>query len=733
MEATISSLIYTKARRLTDLFPPALRKVWKEWELRVLVFVSLVLQVTLILLGNRRKFTSRPWLRIFLWCAYLMADWVATVALGVLSNNLGDVIESIGKNGSLDANTELTAFWAPFLLLHLGGPDTITAYAMEDNELWLRHFLGLGVQTAIALYIFIMAWTGSHLSFLTFPMILAGLIKYAERTWVLRSASNEQFRDSMLTDPEAGPNYPKFMQEFTLRQHEGYYVRAEEMNEAQVQLDVAPIDTTTIADANELIKAYELFKTFKRLFVDLILSFQDRENSQSLFKGMSFIDAFKVVEIELGFMFDVLYTKATIVFRVRGCILRFISLSFTCIALVLFSVFVVDKHRFSNIDLVLTFLLLAVAVVLETIAILLLISSDWTDIYLSKNANRAVSKAISFLQLRMLRHRRWSNSLAQYSLLSVSLKTKPAVCEGIQRVFCIDKDLEKHRYETSKQVSLDLKSHLFDYLMMKLSVPEKEGPGNDKEKSSSRRDLKGQSLVLEKFDHPELKWSTDMVEFDQGILIWHIATYICYHADSEENSDSISACTKFSKQLSKYMLYLLVMHPSMMPMGIGNIRYRDTCAEATKFFEERKSFLDDSPPKSYISEKFGACWMCCCRKEKIIFEKRQACKMLLKVNTAVLPAKVKGDRSKSVLFDACKLASELQQILNKEKKWEMVCHVWVEMLAYAASQCRGVYHAQQLRRGGELLTHVWLLMSHLGLTEQFQISRGHARAKLFMD
>ncbi|XP_048234893.1 uncharacterized protein LOC8270919 isoform X4 [Ricinus communis] len=639
MEATISSLIYTKARRLTDLFPPALRKVWKEWELRVLVFVSLVLQVTLILLGNRRKFTSRPWLRIFLWCAYLMADWVATVALGVLSNNLGDVIESIGKNGSLDANTELTAFWAPFLLLHLGGPDTITAYAMEDNELWLRHFLGLGVQTAIALYIFIMAWTGSHLSFLTFPMILAGLIKYAERTWVLRSASNEQFRDSMLTDPEAGPNYPKFMQEFTLRQHEGYYVRAEEMNEAQVQLDVAPIDTTTIADANELIKAYELFKTFKRLFVDLILSFQDRENSQSLFK----------------------------------------------------------------------------------------------DIYLSKNANRAVSKAISFLQLRMLRHRRWSNSLAQYSLLSVSLKTKPAVCEGIQRVFCIDKDLEKHRYETSKQVSLDLKSHLFDYLMMKLSVPEKEGPGNDKEKSSSRRDLKGQSLVLEKFDHPELKWSTDMVEFDQGILIWHIATYICYHADSEENSDSISACTKFSKQLSKYMLYLLVMHPSMMPMGIGNIRYRDTCAEATKFFEERKSFLDDSPPKSYISEKFGACWMCCCRKEKIIFEKRQACKMLLKVNTAVLPAKVKGDRSKSVLFDACKLASELQQILNKEKKWEMVCHVWVEMLAYAASQCRGVYHAQQLRRGGELLTHVWLLMSHLGLTEQFQISRGHARAKLFMD
>ncbi|KAM7468849.1 hypothetical protein LguiA_007032 [Lonicera macranthoides] len=52
------------------------------------------------------------------------------------------------------------------------------------------------------------------------------------------------------------------------------------------------------------------------------------------------------------------------------------------------------------------------------------------------------------------------------------------------------------------------------------------------------------------------------------------------------------------------------------------------------------------------------------------------------------------------------------------------------MLAYAATHCRGRHHAQQLRKGGELLTHVWLLMAHLGITEQFQISQGHAGAKL---
>ncbi|KAB8094794.1 hypothetical protein EE612_022137, partial [Oryza sativa] len=32
----------------------------------------------------------------------------------------------------------LVAFWAPFFLLHLGGPDSITAYELEDNQLVTR-------------------------------------------------------------------------------------------------------------------------------------------------------------------------------------------------------------------------------------------------------------------------------------------------------------------------------------------------------------------------------------------------------------------------------------------------------------------------------------------------------------------------------------------------------------------------------------------------------------------
>ncbi|KAL3571593.1 hypothetical protein D5086_025497 [Populus alba] len=58
-----------------------------------------------------------------MWCAYLMADWVATVALGVLLNNLGEVTQDMGRRRALNADTELAAFWAPFLILYLDWTD----------------------------------------------------------------------------------------------------------------------------------------------------------------------------------------------------------------------------------------------------------------------------------------------------------------------------------------------------------------------------------------------------------------------------------------------------------------------------------------------------------------------------------------------------------------------------------------------------------------------------------
>lgn len=144
-----------------------------------MILLSLLCQILLIIFGNRRTCNPNTWLKCVVWSAYLLADSVATMALGILLNDLGEIYE---HNGLVDSNIEITAFWAPFLLLHLGGPDTITAYALEDNELYLRHAFQLVVQTLATLLIFFTAWNGSRPSALAIPMIAVGCIKYVERT-----------------------------------------------------------------------------------------------------------------------------------------------------------------------------------------------------------------------------------------------------------------------------------------------------------------------------------------------------------------------------------------------------------------------------------------------------------------------------------------------------------------------------------------------------------------------
>ncbi|KAK8689480.1 hypothetical protein V6N13_088197 [Hibiscus sabdariffa] len=92
-----SGLILMKKRRVMEVFPPSLRKLWKELELRAMAIISLLIQILLIVLGKRRRHIPDTWIRIVVWSAYLMADSIATIALGILSNDLGDIYDDGGQ------------------------------------------------------------------------------------------------------------------------------------------------------------------------------------------------------------------------------------------------------------------------------------------------------------------------------------------------------------------------------------------------------------------------------------------------------------------------------------------------------------------------------------------------------------------------------------------------------------------------------------------------------------
>ncbi|XP_008228365.1 PREDICTED: uncharacterized protein LOC103327776 [Prunus mume] len=700
----ISTLLFTKRRKAMQLFPERVIKIWSLWELRVAVLISLGFQSILILIGNWRKHSTNDYLRIVLWLAYLLAESTATFSLGVLSNSQED-----SQGDSANPDYIITAFWAPFLLLHLGGPDIIAAYSSEDNELWLRHLLRLGSQLLVASNILFRAWSSEALNFLALPMFIVGIIKSGERTWVLRSASSEQFRDSMLQPPDPGPNYDRYMEDYSSRRDEGFRVELGTFSASKAATGSdqsrEPAADDDSSQNDPINKAYTFFESLKKLCADLILNFHDVDNSQNFFQATTCEEAFDVIEIELSFIYDVFYTKAVLVYSGLGGILRCFTFSLTVLVFLIF--LFIEKQAYREMDVIITFIMLAGAIILEIYALIILLSSDWTKLWLNKNKHtNTVACVVGFLHktvsyLPLVNNKSWSNSLGQYELIKFCLKTKPAKCILFKKDCYINTFLEKHRYKDYSDESLDfVKKLIFGQLQEKSKTA--KSFKDRKELCAGRGDK-----VLDKKGLKILGWTINDAEFDQSILLWHIATDLCYYSDlNEEMNPATNLNCRASMRLSNYMLYLLVICPFMLPNGIGEIRYRDTCSEAEDFFTERKLKSDG----------------------------KEARIELMEVCTDLHPAKVKGDRSKSVLFDACRLAKDLQAKENwdNKKKWELISHVWVEMLSYAANQCRWRDHTQQLRRGGELLTHVWLLMAHLGLTEQYQISVGHKRPKLIV-
>ncbi|KAA8548381.1 hypothetical protein F0562_000065 [Nyssa sinensis] len=563
----------------------------------------------------------------------------------------------------------------------LSRPDTITAYSLEDNEFWLRHLLSVGSQFGAAIYILHKMWSYSMLNYLAIPVFIVGLIKFLERIWFQWKASMDQFRKSVLRGPDPGPNYSKFMDEYSSKKAEGFQVGRVPLVEDVLEVEQA--HTSTIHSA------YYFFQTFKPLFAGLILSFQDLKISQSFFRTQENGEkAFGVLEIELGFMYDVLYTKAILnPTRHYHWIRLFLAVwSPPVFILFLFSY----RHELSKIDVIITLLLLIGAILLEIYGVILHLSSDWTILRSQKPKDCLIEVISYFRRFHLIpADKRWSDSVSQYNLMSFCLRDKETMCKRIQKFFSIYEMLEKLHIKR-KSVTPELKILIFKLLEKKSEVA--SSPIRCKELLACR----GEQVLKEMKCFALFGWCIN-VEFDRSILLWHIATDICYYKDGIGRSTEREA----SKLLSDYMLYLLVFCPFMLPNGIGQIRFQDTCAEAIEFFKERKSVTGE----------------------------KEACSKLLQVCTEVPPSEVKGDRSKSVLFDACRLAKTLQTLSN-EKKWEMMSHVWIEILSYAASQCGWQNHAKKLSEGGELLTHVWLLMAHLGLSEQFQISEGHGRVKL---
>jgi hypothetical protein len=782
-------------------FNPPVPQQDSDWEIRVAVLLSLLLQILLIFVGPVRKRSSHPFPRFLVWSCYLLADWVADLALGLLLNNMGNIGENSSSSSSSSFNRRgggggatassnssgggspiIFAFWTPFLLLHLGGPDTITAYSLEDNELWLRHLIGLLFELFSALVIFGCSIRGNPMIPATVLMFVTGIIKYGERTFSLYSGSVDGFREKILDDPDPGPNYAKLMTEFDAKKEAGLVVKIDIANgmATKVQEEAERKNTEQLllrSDKSVEVRAFEFFQTFRRLFVNLILSFKERRMSQAFFLDQSEDElqpstAFEVIEVELNFIYDMVYTKAPVAHSRCGWLLRLFCSGCLLASLAIF--FFLDKSRYGIIpsDVGITYALLLGGLALDATALLLLLFSDRATVELETSGWKVLRQLGRLTKkIKCLRTRRWSGKTSQLNLISYCLREPDRENMGMLTKCCLPLLMrfagirKQCKSETADDIVFtrhmplikdgDAKSSLLNFIfrglkkaakgpkekreIMKLcdcrgsgviernkqDIIKKLEEDKAKEEDKGKDDINNQQTdIIRKVeankeeDHGKdiiksrfkviLLDSVTLKDFDESVLLWHIATDLCCFPNKPGATNKETTEKKqIAETLSEYMLYLLIKQPEMLSAtaGIGLLRYRDTCAEANRFFLSMAAYIHGHG---------------------------DARRLLLDVNTSKKPVEIKGDRSKSVLFDAVILAKLLRELDDEELMWNVITEVWQEMLTFAAGKCRGSEHVRQLSRGGELITLVWFLMAHMGLGNMYQIQAGDAKAKLIV-
>ncbi|KAH8486585.1 hypothetical protein H0E87_025553 [Populus deltoides] len=428
-------------------------------------------------------------------------------------------------------------------------------------------------------------------------------------------------------------------------------------------------------------QAYNFLDISKFMMQDLAPGIPSLINSQRLISKYSAGGAFKMVEAELGLIYDMLYTKAPLIYSRSGIILRCISSLLYVTAFITFQV-KIDKHDYSTTDIAITYLLFAAAVFLEFYAFLCLILSDWTMIWLIDEGGNALTNAIYSLIRKLTRSKRWSRSISQYNLISYSFESEPSKCFELLGIDEMMRQLHVNR----KDLNGELQGLIFEHLREKSKKMKDDlnfFDKNDRSKIISQRGdgvLEREGLLL------DFKWCTTEVEFSRSILVWHLATEFCYIVDKERSS--VSTKYETSICLSEYMMYLLVIRPNMLSETLRDLQdlkqRRDEEYQSTL---RQLWGLTQTLPNSESHDEFQRRW---------------------KTET-------------SVLRGVERLARQLL-LLESEKRLKMIKEVWIEMVAYAAAHCSWKEHAHQLRRGGELLTHVSLLMLHLGLSEQYDIN-----------
>ncbi|KAL6601571.1 hypothetical protein ACP70R_044791 [Stipagrostis hirtigluma subsp. patula] len=674
---------------------------WEEQQLRVLVLSSFSIQCILFASTLHRMKSTRA--RAIIWLAYLGGDALAIYALAVLFNRHKDQDRGCFSHGG---NSVLQVAWTPLLLIHLGGPDGITAYNIEDNELWRRHVLTVVSQITVAIYVFCKSWPGGHerLFKAAIMLFVVGVLKCLEKPWALRSASINSLVSSSADAKRTADKEGKINSlQYFVRQAKAFISSPPQVVSGDAHPEAQEEAGSMHSESSESeSKVLKHLRPPYSLFADLASPLPERLRILRTFWVLEEKIVFKSLQQGISAAFGILYTKLGMLKGRRSkfggssaskawCawIIRVVCMGLSWAAFgLLFMRHPSHMRAYNNTDVLITFFLFSYTAMMEVV-----------------NASMAL----------MAGDLEWHQVVLQYCLIEVFVHNKNhKIKMRIMSLFGYKDRCKKPCFSSRRIIKLVLqyvkdgwKEYIRDVATYR--------------KFSGHR---GQWTLERHQCDKRLGWSLNGT-FDESVLLWHVATDFCFYSSDftghicafdevkEIKERSISrfirrfrqssrgshpshqtqcvehTCCKAvrCKWMSNYMMHLLYVNPEMLMPGTRRSLFKSAYKELKGMFKDNKLPRDEN--------------------HEIGLTKR-----IIELESTEGP-------KEGFIHDAWALAKALRGIddlgFNAEKMWEVVEGVWVEMLCYSASSCRGYLHAKALGSGGELLTYVWLLLSWMGI------------------
>ncbi|XP_049371534.1 uncharacterized protein LOC125836407 [Solanum verrucosum] len=528
-----------------------IKAAWIAYNVQSFCILSLLIQALLLLLAPFRKRTGSKILMVFVWSAYMAADWAPAFILNLIVN----------YSKTRHDKTELMSFWASCMLLHLGGSDHAIAFSLEDNDLWFRYAFTFVFMFLSSAYVFYLSF--SQVNYLWIPNVLvflAGIIKCYER-------ARARFIGSM--DKSITLSNPKYEDVVKRKSsEEPHNFRAGEPDDVEViQL------------------AYTIFRAYKGVLVEHKFTFEEYGRIQQLLQNRTDLFAFRIAQAELEILHDVLYTKAQIFHESFGNSARSVYWVLLPAALASFSLLVRNnkQKQFDPFDVGLTYSLLIGGMVLDAIAfVVLLYSSTFTIATMSRATSRPITWVVKFLKaLKWPRPRAlwcWRPSLQQFNLITYGLNRPPKAWECIIDSLHLTNYLDEMIYVKNKSLSPILEAEILRQVEIRLN----------------RHDWDC-NLYASTFTKCTSKFPVSKdLDKNEFLIVWHIVTEIFYNVVDvpEENigSDSreLNKFRECSKSLSDYMVYILIFRPFFMPVP-NKKKIEETNNKIKELLHEKKN------------------------------------------------------------------------------------------------------------------------------------------------